>query len=246
LIAASEFVEFDLLVSFNGKSYDIPLLNTRFILHGCGFPIRELDHLDLLPLSRRFWRKALPGCSLQQLEQYVIQTGRISESDIPSHLIPQMYFDFLRTANAAPLLNIFYHNKIDIISMVLLLSKISAILETPVRNSMVLQTSPVSIARLYRDLGRHQQAIDLYRFCIDEQIELLPCLQELSFIYKRLGEIDRAVSLWEMAADQQEVYAFIEEQELSTRYITNTKCSGDRTESDIKRLPNHCCSAAST
>jgi len=209
-ILTEEIRKFGLLVSFNGKSYDIPLLSSRFIFHGSGFPLRETDHLDLLPISRRIWRATLPGCSLQQLEQYVVQAGRAAESDIPSHLIPGMYFDFLRTANAAPMLNIFYHNRIDIISMVLLLSRISDIVENPFRQGKNSHASLFSIARWYQDLGRIQEAIDLYQFCIKEDIDTRQCIRQLSFIYKRQGKMDKAVPLWEAEADRHETYAHIE------------------------------------
>jgi len=209
-ILTEEIRKFGLLVSFNGKSYDIPLLTSRFVFHGSGFHLRETDHLDLLPISRRIWRATLPGCSLQQLEQSVVQTGRAVESDIPSHLIPGMYFDFLRTANAAPMLNIFYHNRIDIISMVLLLSRISDIVENPFQQGKASHASLFSIARWYQDLGRIQKAIDLYRFCIKEEIDAGQCIRQLSFIYKRQGKMDKAVPLWEAEAARHETYALIE------------------------------------
>lgn len=202
--------KFDVLVSFNGKSYDIPLLDTRFILNSIQFPIRDMDHIDLLPLSRRIWRHKLPGCSLQQLETHVIQTGRQPSTDVPGYLIPQLYFDFLDTRDSRPLLNIFYHNQIDIISMVLLLCRISNILESPTQIGLESKANLPSIARWYHNSGQSQKAIDLYQYCIDEGIDALYCIRELSFIYKRSGQLKKAAALWEMAADRKEIYAHIE------------------------------------
>lgn len=201
---------FKVLVSFNGKSYDIPLLETRFILQSSSFPIREIPHIDLLPLSRRLWRKKLPGCSLQELEKHVLKSERDLESDIPGHLIPRYYFDYLKDGNAHPLKNIFYHNFIDIISMVQLVNLISEAMFKPDGKELSNQIYLPGIARMFYELEKHVEAERLYLHCINQKVEESEAIREFSFILKRSDRIKDATLLWEKAAAQKQTYALIE------------------------------------
>jgi uncharacterized protein YprB with RNaseH-like and TPR domain len=79
----------------------------------------EQKHLDLLPNARMKYRRVLPNCRLQTLEQAVCRRTRYG--DTPGHLIPQLYHDFVRTGNPAPLEGIFHHNALDLITMAELL-----------------------------------------------------------------------------------------------------------------------------
>jgi len=209
-LLAEKISKFNTLVSFNGKSYDIPLLQTRFILHGSSFKIRQMPHIDLLPLARRFWKTVLPGCSLQQLEEYILGTGRQTGSDIPGSQIPQIYFEYLKTQDASPLEKVFYHNKIDILSMLLLLEKMGKILAAPLDQFDDHRASLRSVARLFMDLDKQDFAEDIYKFSIDQKIELSGCLMDLSMIYKRSGQMEEACMLWKTAAEMKEIYALVE------------------------------------
>src|SRR4051794_13065804 len=95
--------DFGVLVSFNGKSFDWPLLTTRFIMQRLG-PHRDgraWPHLDLLHPSRRVWKHRLPSCSLGTLEQEILGVRR--DSDVPGALIPELYFRYLRDGDTRPL-----------------------------------------------------------------------------------------------------------------------------------------------
>jgi uncharacterized protein YprB with RNaseH-like and TPR domain len=107
-----------MFVTFNGKSFDIPYMRDRMVLHRIRHRF-EQEHLDLLIEARRRWRDRLPDCKLQTLEEHIC--GRRRFGDTPGHLIPQLYHDFVRTGNAAPLEGIFHHNALDIITMAELL-----------------------------------------------------------------------------------------------------------------------------
>lgn len=110
------------LVSYNGRSFDTPLLRTRMLMNGIPFePPRELD---LLPISRRFWRHTLPDCSLGSVERGVLSLER--ELDVPGAFVPLRYFDYLRTGRAEPLLEVIAHHRQDIVSLYLLLSGIDS------------------------------------------------------------------------------------------------------------------------
>ena len=110
-----------MLVTFNGKSFDIPYMRDRMTFHRMRHRF-EHEHLDLLLEARRLWRGEFPDCRLQTLEEHVC--GRRRCGDTPGHLIPQLYHDYVRTGNAAPLEGIFHHNALDIITMAELLPAI--------------------------------------------------------------------------------------------------------------------------
>ena len=105
------------IVTFNGAGFDLPLLETRFILARRRWPA-SLAHLDLLRPARRVWTGWLPDCRLSTLESAVLGLAR--EDDVPGGLIPLLYFDYLRTRRAGPLRRIFEHNRSDVLSLVAL------------------------------------------------------------------------------------------------------------------------------
>lgn len=112
------------LVSYNGRSFDTPLLRTRMLMNGIPFePPRELD---LLPLTRRLWRRSLENCSLGTVEDGVL--GVIRELDVPGAFVPLRYFDYLQSGRPEPLLEVVAHHRQDILSLYLLLSRIESIL----------------------------------------------------------------------------------------------------------------------
>ena len=106
------------LVTFNGKTFDVPYMRDRMILHQIEHEFAQ-EHFDLLPPARRLWRDKLPDCRLQTLEEHLC--GRRRYGDTPGHLIPQLYHDFVRTGNAAPLEGVFHHNALDLVTMAELL-----------------------------------------------------------------------------------------------------------------------------
>jgi len=100
------------LVTFNGKAFDIPLLQSRFVLARQRWPLAGAAHLDLLHPARRIWKLRLGSCSLANLESQILGIER--ENDIPGHLIPQVYFQYVRTHSAHGIGNILSHNRQDI------------------------------------------------------------------------------------------------------------------------------------
>lgn len=117
-----------LLVTFNGRSFDWPLLETRFILHGFR-PRFDFEHLDILHPARRVWKHRLRDCSLGNLEGALLGPRR--ELDVPGFLIPQLYFDYLRDGDACRLRAVFAHNREDIITMARLTARLLAAVAEP-------------------------------------------------------------------------------------------------------------------
>jgi len=136
LAALAEFVApCQGVVTFNGKAFDVPLLNARYIatqfaVDRTACPLYAAIHVDLLQLARWLWRDRLASRALSSLETHILGVSR-TEQDVPSWLIPELYFDYLRTGDARPLKNVFYHNAMDVLSMAALLNHIAALLDDP-------------------------------------------------------------------------------------------------------------------
>jgi uncharacterized protein YprB with RNaseH-like and TPR domain len=116
LLAALSHLEGDApaLVSFNGKTFDIPYIRDRLAYYGTQFP-REIPHFDILHCSRRRWKHALPDCRLTTLEKHVLGIER--QGDLPSQMVPEFYETYLMTGNPGPLVPIVTHNRQDVISL---------------------------------------------------------------------------------------------------------------------------------
>lgn len=103
-----------LMVSFNGRSFDMPYVRTRAAATGAPFDIR-LPHCDLLLEARRAWSSRLPNCRLQTIETHIL--GRTRHDDLPGRLIPEAYHEFVRTGDARRIIQILEHNVPDLITM---------------------------------------------------------------------------------------------------------------------------------
>ena len=110
-----------LLVSFNGKSFDLPYIRVRAAAVGIPFQF-EAGHLDLLHVCRRIWRDVLPNCRLQTLESRIC--GRTRDSDIPGAEIPEAYHEYVRTGNAVEMLDVLAHNQQDLLTLAELMVKL--------------------------------------------------------------------------------------------------------------------------
>jgi hypothetical protein len=113
------------VVSYNGASFDLPLLRTRFALHGLDDPLTGVPHLDLLPLARRLWRERLPDCRLGTIEEHVLGARR-SGRDVPGAEVPARYRAFLRSRDALPLRGVMEHNRDDVVALSALRSLLEA------------------------------------------------------------------------------------------------------------------------
>lgn len=120
---AERLAEADWLVTFNGRTFDLPLLRTRFAVHRMGDPSVDLaGHLDLLHASRRLLRHGLPDCRLATIEARRLSLTRVG--DIPGHEVPASYVAWLHGEDPGPLLKVVAHNRDDVLSMVTLLDEL--------------------------------------------------------------------------------------------------------------------------
>ena len=200
------------LVTFNGKSFDAPLLTTRYSLHNIPCPFSGYAHLDLLPLARRLWRDRLPSRALKYLEENVLAAPRTIE-EVPGYEIPYLYFDYLRSGNARPLKGVFYHNAMDVVAMAALLSLVADMLEDPFSEMVEHGLDVVALAKLFEDLGQWERAARLFERGLEMELpeaDFWLAIQRLSSLQKRRGDLETAVQLWERAATQGHVYAHVE------------------------------------
>jgi hypothetical protein len=200
------------LVTFNGKAFDAPLLNTRYSLHRIPSPLKEHAHIDLLPLARRLWRDRLPSRALKYLEEHLLGFTRASE-EVPGYEIPWLYFDYLRTGDARPLGGVFYHNAMDVAAMAALLGHVSQLLADPYNGRVEHGLDFIALGKLFEDLGHWDEAARLYERGLESglgETDFGAAVRRLSILQKRRGDLERAVQLWEAAAKQGHIYAYIE------------------------------------
>lgn len=103
------------VVSYNGKAFDLPLIETRFALHRTPCPFRGLPHLDFLFSARSLWKHKYDSCRLFNLAQQIVQASR--SEDIPGAEVPLRYFQFIRNGDFSLIEPILYHNQEDLLSL---------------------------------------------------------------------------------------------------------------------------------
>ncbi len=202
----------DVLVTFNGKAFDVPLLNARYITNRFATPFASPPHLDLLLLARRLWRERLESRALGSLETHILKMAR-SQEDVPGWLIPQMYFDYLHSGDARPLARVLYHNAMDIVAMAALLNHVAQMLADPIGFATDHGLDWIALGKLFEDLDRLEDAAALYArgLSLDLPEETFrQTVQRLAFVQRRRGEMAAALDLWREAAGTRQIYAFVE------------------------------------
>lgn len=200
-------------VSFNGKSFDIPLLNNRFIINGWPVPLKDAPHIDLLHLARRLWKARLSSRTLGDLEVKILGANR-SQQDVPGWMVADLYFDYLHTRDARPLLGVFYHNEMDVVSLAALLAHMADQLANPMDGTIEHGLDLISIGKLYADLGQLHKATQIYQRGLEyddvQDKTYWQALKELSFLHKKQENFTAAGQLWEQAAQNGQIYAHVE------------------------------------
>ena len=160
------------LVTFNGRSFDVPLIETRYLFHRLSSPFGEIPHFDMLYPARRLWRRRgdrdagrgelreadsfdQSSCALGALEEAILGVHRVD--DVPGSEIPSRYFRYLRTGDLRPLEQVFEHNRLDLIS----LAALTALGMRMVDGGVEAVPSPheaLAMGQIYERLGRSGEA----------------------------------------------------------------------------------------
>jgi len=187
---------FDVLITYNGKAYDQPLLETRFRMARSRHPFARMEHLDLLFGARRLWKLRLESCRLVELENRILGVER--EGDLPGELIPYVYFEFLRTQRAFRLVPIFHHNAIDILSLACLTAIVPLAFRSPADAPVRHGADLIGVARWLAQAGRHEEALPLFRRAVNMGLPdhlLFAALWEIASAEKKLGNAPGALAV---------------------------------------------------
>jgi uncharacterized protein YprB with RNaseH-like and TPR domain len=199
---AAHLEPFRVLVTYNGKAYDQPLLETRYRLVRARPPFARMDHLDLLYTARRLWKLRLESCRLVEIESRILGIER--QDDVPGSLIPSLYFDYLHTGRAARLASVFSHNASDILTLACLCG-IAPRAFAPGREATAgLHGAEIAgVARWCRQMGDYARALELFRAAIARGLGddlLFRTLWDAAALEKKLGQTSAAVQTWKELA----------------------------------------------
>ncbi|MBN1868877.1 ribonuclease H-like domain-containing protein [Candidatus Sumerlaeota bacterium] len=189
--------EFKGLVTYNGKSFDLPFLSVRGAMTRVAMPFAAMPHLDLLHASRRIWRGRLASCSLSTIESEAFGLAR--ESDVPGSLIPRIYMEYLRGIRRRQIVPVIDHNVQDVVSMPAVFAFLCRCYRNPELEDLQHQTTQAGLAGWYRREGRAEQVVEcLERAALLSRspIEEHSLSMHVAVEYRRAGRWTDAVDVW--------------------------------------------------
>lgn len=205
---------FKSVVTYNGKAFDLPLLETRFALHRERFPLADLPHLDFLFAARQLWKHKYESCRLFHLAREIVKAER--DEDIPGAEIPLRYFQYIRTGDESLIEPILYHNQEDILSLLGVVIAGAILLGRGERPGAADEMDPldlVGVGRLYESAGDAERSAELFEQALKRNLsgELSVRVQrKLSAHLKRNRDWGKAVILWKDLSRQDQLDAFRE------------------------------------
>ena len=196
-------MDFKSVVTYNGKAFDLPLLQTRFILQREPLVLTSLPHLDLLYSARRLWKHKHESCRLFHLSRQIVEADR--DEDIPSAEIPFRYFDYLRNGDFSLIEPILYHNQEDILSLLgLVISAAELFGETEDIDALDM----FGVGKVYESHGDMEKSAALYERALagdlPEEVAVL-VKHKLSTHFKKNADWDKALHLWRDLSSQGEL-----------------------------------------
>ncbi len=185
--------EFQVLITYNGRTYDQPLLETRYRMSRQRPPFTRMQHLDLLFGARRLWKLRFESCRLVELENQILGVERTG--DIPGSMIPYVYFEYLRNKNLGRLRPVFYHNAMDILTLGCLTGIVPWAFQAPERAPLRHGAEMVGLARWLRQADQHDSALTLFRRGIDKGLAdelLFRTMWDVALLEKKLDRANLA------------------------------------------------------
>ena len=183
---------FDILCTFNGSTFDLPLLRSRFIMNRIRSDVLDKPHIDLLHMARRLWKLRLGRCNLTRLEEVIL--GRPRSDDLPGSEAPERYFKYLRTRDFSLLQGVLEHNEQDIASLCTLLGRMAWLYRHPEAIGHAADTlamgKALELLRHPEEARRCYRLIPSGRYHVEGQLRLAQS-------WRRSGERGEAVKVWQ-------------------------------------------------
>ncbi|HDS01238.1 MAG TPA: hypothetical protein ENO22_10690 [candidate division Zixibacteria bacterium] len=190
----------NMIVSFNGKAFDLPLLTNRFLIQRTGSEFFSRKHLDVLFTLRRFFRLKLPDCTLKTAERALLEFERLN--DIPSEQIPQTYFNYLQTGETSEIYQVIKHNIWDIVSTMGVMVELERYVESAEKMDKLSDVDSWAIGKFYLQRKDYDRAFSSFsRSEGTEQEFHFKNLFQASMISKKLCDFETAVSYWKMLSE---------------------------------------------
>lgn len=177
------------VVTYNGASFDLPLLRNRFALHRLPDPLLLVPHLDLLTVARRLWRDTLPDCSLSTVERHILGAPR-GPGDVPGAEVPARYLAFLRHQDTEGLRGVVSHNQTDIVALAALRSRVERLIDEP---SPERPHEVHALGSWLERLGEDELALARYLEAANAGTD---AAWQASLLLKRLGRLPAAADIW--------------------------------------------------
>jgi hypothetical protein len=181
----------DQLVSYNGKSYDLPLLITRFRMQALRHPFDGLQHLDLLHPVRRLFSSRWNDCRLISVEENLLGFNRVD--DLPGSEAPEAWFGYIRNGYGAQLVKVVEHNQQDIVSLAVAHSVLTQAIEQP-------HAFDVDLYALARWLAEHDETHARQLLQSHEESLCDDGQRLLGHLLRRAGHWPQAIAVWEALA----------------------------------------------
>jgi uncharacterized protein YprB with RNaseH-like and TPR domain len=200
--------QFDVMITYNGRTYDQPLLETRFRMVRQRTPFSSMEHLDLLFGARRLWNLRFDSCRLVELENQILGVER--HGDLPGEMIPYVYFEYVRTQEIFRLMPVFHHNAIDILTLACLTAIVPRAFHAPGQSSINAEFSHgaeiIGLARWWRQAEQHENALAMFRQAIEKNLSdelMFRTLWDIAALEKKLGREHAALPvLTDLAASR--------------------------------------------
>ena len=183
--------KFDVLCTFNGTTFDVPLLESRFLMNRMDRTCLELPHLDLLHMCRRLWKLRLGRCNLGRLEEVIL--GKPRTDDLPGSEVPARYFAYLKTKQVSMLDDVLKHNAQDIASLCVLLNHMADLYLHP--EKIRFSEDVYSMGRSLEKNNYTERARHCYRLARRGRMGEYAGTA-LAMSYRRSGEKERAAEIW--------------------------------------------------
>jgi len=214
----------NILLSYNGKSYDYPLLRNRYILNRMDNPFSDFDHLDLLHIARRVWKGSLDSCSLESIEREIFLFSRLG--DISGWLIPQAYFDYIRSGVIDDIMRVIYHNILDLLSLARLCLHLHNVENISASDNEILRLLQLAVRRNQLSLAESfLTELKNRKRGVPEQI-----MADYSLLLKRNRHWETAVQIWTRLVQSRDHVLFAH-QELAKYYEHQSR--------DFSKAANH-------